>query len=186
MTYRSFDKGLNVKSICFNISKEFDKLWHYGIIFIDGILLNFMCGFLKEKNELQIRWLLVTEVACCKDLLLIIVNFALSRCRYCFLFIAEIQKMASSENLENETLTHFLFNVNQHFYNILSPETCARLFFILLQYLLASDRPHRVHKKNMYSKNVVQYSYYLKLNNIIDQKLYLKIMLSRNLLSFLL
>ena len=45
----------------------------------------------------------------------------------------------------------------------------AWLLFILLQDLIASARPNKMHKKNLLPKSVVHYSYYLKLNNIVTQ-----------------
>ena len=44
-----------------------------------GLTKPFTWFFQRKKNELQIRWLFVTEVTRCKDHLLLIVNFTLSR-----------------------------------------------------------------------------------------------------------
>ena len=50
-----------------------------------------------------------------------------------------------------------------------SLETCAQLLFMLLQDFFASARPHKLQKKQKKTKRAVNYSYYLKSNNIIDQ-----------------
>ena len=49
-----------------------------------------------------------------------------------------------------------------------SLETCARLWFMLLQDFFASARLHRVHK--VLPKSVVHYLCHLKSNNIIGQR----------------
>ena len=51
-----------------------------------------------------------------------------------------------------------------------SLETCARLFFMLLQDFFASARLHRVHKKKILTKSIVHYLCHLKSNNIIVQR----------------
>ena len=55
--YKSFDVGLEVKSVFLDISKAFDKVWHDGIIYkltqsgISGNLLNLLEDFLKKENN---------------------------------------------------------------------------------------------------------------------------------------
>ena len=55
--YKSFDVGLEVRSIFLDISKVFNKVWHDGIIFkltqneISGNLLNLLEDFLKERKQ---------------------------------------------------------------------------------------------------------------------------------------
>ena len=43
--YKSFDVGLEVRSVFLDISKAFDKVWHYSIIFKltqNGIMVNLL------------------------------------------------------------------------------------------------------------------------------------------------
>ena len=55
--YSSFDEGLEVRSIFFDIAKAFDKASHDGIIFkltqngISGNLLNLLRDFLNERKQ---------------------------------------------------------------------------------------------------------------------------------------
>ena len=55
--YRSFDKGLKVRSVFLDISKAFDKVFHNDMIFnltqngISGNLLNFWHEFLNERKQ---------------------------------------------------------------------------------------------------------------------------------------
>ena len=55
--YKSFDMGLEVRSVFLDISKAFDKVWHDGIIYkltqngISGNLLNLLEDFLKERKQ---------------------------------------------------------------------------------------------------------------------------------------
>ena len=55
--YKSFDVGLEVRSVFLDISKAFDKVWHDGIIYkltqngISGNLLNLLEDFLKERKQ---------------------------------------------------------------------------------------------------------------------------------------
>ena len=51
--YKSFDNGLEVRSVFLDISKAFDKVWHDGVIFrleqndISDHLLNILIDFFK-------------------------------------------------------------------------------------------------------------------------------------------
>ena len=53
--YKSFDGGLEVRSVFLDISKAFDKVWHEGVIFkleqngISGDLLNILRDFLSNR-----------------------------------------------------------------------------------------------------------------------------------------
>ena len=53
--YKSFDDGLEVRSVFLDISKAFDKVWHEGVIFklkqngISGDLLNISTDFLSNR-----------------------------------------------------------------------------------------------------------------------------------------
>ena len=55
--YKSFDDGLEVRSVFLDISKAFDKVWHEGIIFklkqngISGDLLNILTDFLSNRKQ---------------------------------------------------------------------------------------------------------------------------------------
>ena len=55
--YKSFDVGLEVRSVSLDISKAFDKVWHDGIIYkltqngISEDLLNLLEDFLKERKQ---------------------------------------------------------------------------------------------------------------------------------------
>ena len=55
--YSSFDEGLEVRSIFFDIAKAFDKVWHDGIILkltqngVSGNLLNLLREFLNERKQ---------------------------------------------------------------------------------------------------------------------------------------
>ena len=55
--YKSFDVGLEVRSVFLDISKAYDKVWHDGIIYkltqngISGNLLNLLEDFLKERKQ---------------------------------------------------------------------------------------------------------------------------------------
>ena len=61
--YKSFDDGLEVRSVFLDISKAFDKVWHEGAILklkqndISGDLLNILTDFLS-KLFLMVRYLL--------------------------------------------------------------------------------------------------------------------------------
>ena len=54
---KSFDVGLEVRSVFLDISKAFDKVWHDGIIYkltqngISGNLLNLLEDILKERKQ---------------------------------------------------------------------------------------------------------------------------------------
>ena len=54
---KSFDAGLEVRSVFLDISKAFDKVWHDGINYnlirngISGYLLNLLEDFLKERKQ---------------------------------------------------------------------------------------------------------------------------------------
>ena len=56
-TDKSFDVGLEVRSVFLDISKAFDKVWHDGIIYkltqngISGNLRNLLEDFLKERKQ---------------------------------------------------------------------------------------------------------------------------------------
>ena len=55
--YKSFDDGLEVRSVFLDISKAFDKVWHEGVIFkleqngISGDLLNILTDFLSDRKQ---------------------------------------------------------------------------------------------------------------------------------------
>ena len=55
--YKSFDVGLEVRSVFLDISKAFDKVWHDGIIYkltqngVSENLLNLLEDFLKERKQ---------------------------------------------------------------------------------------------------------------------------------------
>ena len=55
--YKSFDDGLEVRSVFLDISKAFDKVWHDGVIFkleqngISGDLLNILIDFLSNRKQ---------------------------------------------------------------------------------------------------------------------------------------
>ena len=55
--YKSFDVGLEVRSVFLDISKAFNKVWHDGFIYkltqngISGNLLNLLEDFLKERKQ---------------------------------------------------------------------------------------------------------------------------------------
>ena len=55
--YKSFDVGLEVRSVFLDISKAFDKVWHDGIIYkltqngISGNLLNLLEDFSNERKQ---------------------------------------------------------------------------------------------------------------------------------------
>ena len=69
--YKSFDVGLEVRSVFLDISKAFDKVWHDGIIYkltqngISGNLLNLLEDFLKERKQ---RIVLNGEVSTWKNI----------------------------------------------------------------------------------------------------------------------
>ena len=52
--YQSFDESFDVRSVFFDISKAFDKLWDDGLIFklkqndISGNVLNLLSNFLRN------------------------------------------------------------------------------------------------------------------------------------------
>ena len=54
---KSFDNGIEVRSIFLDISKAFDKFWHEGIIFklkqnsISGAILLFLSDFLSNRKQ---------------------------------------------------------------------------------------------------------------------------------------
>ena len=55
--YKSFDDGLEVRSVFLDISKAFDKVWHEGVILklkqngISGALLNILTDFLSNRKQ---------------------------------------------------------------------------------------------------------------------------------------
>ena len=55
--YKSFDDGLEVRSVFLDISKAFYKVWHEGIIFklkqngISGDLLNILTDYLSKRKQ---------------------------------------------------------------------------------------------------------------------------------------
>ena len=55
--YKSFDDGLEVRSVFLDISKAFDKVWHEGVIFklkqngISGDLLNILTDYLSKRKQ---------------------------------------------------------------------------------------------------------------------------------------
>ena len=53
--YQSFDEGFDVRSVFLDISKTFDKVWHYGLNFklngISGNLLNLLSNFLRNRKQ---------------------------------------------------------------------------------------------------------------------------------------
>ena len=55
--YSSFDDGFEVRSVFFDISKTFDRVWHEGIIFklqqngISDDLLNILSDFLRNRKQ---------------------------------------------------------------------------------------------------------------------------------------
>ena len=55
--YKSFDDGLEVRSVFLDTSKAFDKVWHEGFIFklkqngISGDLLNILTDFLSNRKQ---------------------------------------------------------------------------------------------------------------------------------------
>ena len=55
--YKSFDDGLEVRSVFLDISKAFDKVWHDGVILkleqngISGDLLNILIDFLSNRKQ---------------------------------------------------------------------------------------------------------------------------------------
>ena len=55
--YKSFDDGLEVRSVFLDISKAFDKVWDEGVIFklkqngISGDLLNILTDFLSNRKQ---------------------------------------------------------------------------------------------------------------------------------------
>ena len=55
--YKSFDDGYEVRGVFLDISKAFDKVWHYGLIFklqengISGNLLKVLKYFLTNKKQ---------------------------------------------------------------------------------------------------------------------------------------
>ena len=55
--YKSFDDGLEVRSVFLDISKAFDKVWHEGVISklkqngISGDLLNILTDFLSNRKQ---------------------------------------------------------------------------------------------------------------------------------------
>ena len=54
--YNSFDDGLEVRNVFFDISKAFDKVWHKGLLFklsqngISGNLLDLLSSFLRDRK----------------------------------------------------------------------------------------------------------------------------------------
>ena len=55
MKYMSFDDGLEVKEVFFDVSKAFDKVWHEGLLNglngISGNFLKFLGGFLYCRKQ---------------------------------------------------------------------------------------------------------------------------------------
>ena len=55
--YKSFDDGLEVRSVFLDISKAFDKVWHEGVIFklkqngISGDLKNILTDSLSNRKQ---------------------------------------------------------------------------------------------------------------------------------------
>ena len=55
--YKSFDDGLDVRSVFLDISKALDKVWHEDIIFklkqngISAELFNLLCDFLRNRKQ---------------------------------------------------------------------------------------------------------------------------------------
>ena len=55
--YKSFDNGFEVRGVFLDISKAFDEVWHYGLIFklqengISGNLLNVLKHFLTNRKQ---------------------------------------------------------------------------------------------------------------------------------------
>ena len=55
--YQSFDNGFEVRDIFLAISKNFDNVWHKGLIFklkqneVTGDLLNILTDFRKERKQ---------------------------------------------------------------------------------------------------------------------------------------
>ena len=55
--YPSFDESFDVRSVLFDISKAFDKVWHDDLIFklkqngISGSLLNLLSDFLRKRKQ---------------------------------------------------------------------------------------------------------------------------------------
>ena len=53
--YQSFDEGFDVRSVFLDISKTFDKVWHYGLNFklngMSGNLLNLLSSFLRNRKQ---------------------------------------------------------------------------------------------------------------------------------------
>ena len=58
--FKSFDDGLEVRSVFLDISKAFDKVWHEGVIFklkqngISGDLLNILTDFLSNRKQIVV------------------------------------------------------------------------------------------------------------------------------------
>ena len=55
--YQSFDNSLEVRAVCLDISKAFDKVWHEGLIFklkqndiLDKILNIIIISLVSENN----------------------------------------------------------------------------------------------------------------------------------------
>ena len=55
--YQLFDESFDVRSVFFDISKAFDKLWDDGLIFklkqndISGNVLNLLSNFLRNRKQ---------------------------------------------------------------------------------------------------------------------------------------
>ena len=55
--YKSFDDGLDLRSVFIDISKALDKVWHEDIIFklkqngISAELFNLLCDFLRSRKQ---------------------------------------------------------------------------------------------------------------------------------------
>ena len=59
-TYKSFDEGFEVRGVFLDISKAFNRVWHYGLMLklqensISGKLLLLLKDFLKSRKQLVV------------------------------------------------------------------------------------------------------------------------------------